>query len=148
MGEMETLVQKLNEASDAYYNGREIMSDHEFDALVGHLQELEAKEGRVLPSSPTRTVGAPAVDILPKFKHPYPALSLDKTKSEAEMQKRFIDGLEAGGIRWDHPQVVCMYKMDGSTGQAYYNHRKLQRFVTRGNGEIGSDVTHLSLIHI
>lgn len=139
---MEELVKLLNEASDAYYNDKEIMSDNEFDALFDRLKTLEREEGRVLPNSPTRNVGAPVVDTLPKFKHPYPAKSLDKTKDIHEIQKKFINEIRSAGLLSNNPQVVVMYKEDGSTGQAYYNNGRLSALVTRGNGEIGSVVTH------
>ena len=55
--EMEALVAKLNEASDAYYNGRgELMTDYEWDAAFDRLRSLEQTTGTVLPDSPTHNV--------------------------------------------------------------------------------------------
>lgn len=137
---MKSLVAKANEAKDSYYNEKEIMSDYEYNQLESQIEQLEKEEGEILPDSPTVKVGAPVNDKLPKYKHPYPAKSLDKTKDINEIIKKFSEGV---GLADDLlPYVVCMYKLDGSTGQAYYNHGKLQHFVTRGNGEVGSDVTH------
>lgn len=139
--DMRSLVDKLNEASKAYYNGKdEIMSNKEFDEMFNQLKQMEAELNIVFPDSPTHNVGYTVVDSLPKFKHPYPALSLDKTKDIAEFRKRFEDGVFDSGS--DNDGVVLMWKLDGSTVQAYYNEGKLQRLVTRGNGEIGSDITH------
>lgn len=134
------IVDKLKEASEAYYNGDEIMSNKEFDDLMDEVKEYENREGIVRVDSPTRTVGSDAVDFLPKFKHTYPALSLDKTKDVKELVKRFEDGILDSES--DNDGVVLMWKEDGSTVQAYYLDGKLQNLVTRGNGEIGSDITH------
>lgn len=134
------LVDKLKEASKAYYNGDEIMSNKEFDDLMDEVKEYENREGVVRVDSPSKTVGAEAVDFLPKFKHTYPALSLDKTKDVHELVKRFEDGILDSES--DNDGVVLMWKEDGSTVQAYYLDGKLQNLATRGNGEVGSDITH------
>ena len=137
---LQSLTDKAKEASDAYYNGSPIMSDHEFDELVSELKEVEDIENTVLPGSPTHSVGAPVSGSLPKFKHPYPALSLDKTKSVDELISKFSKGIQQSGSNNDN--IVVMYKEDGSTVQAYYVAGKLDKLVTRGNGEIGSVITH------
>lgn len=137
----DALVDKLKEASEAYYNGKEIMSNKEFDDLMEELNKYEKEEGIVRVDSPSHVVGAQVVDFLPKFTHPYPALSLDKTKDINEFKRRFTEGILASGEE-DNDGVVLMWKEDGSTVQAYYNEGNLQHLVTRGNGEIGSDITH------
>lgn len=137
---MEELVAKLNEASSEYYNGHSIMSDFDFDAAMKELESLEKSEGRFLPNSPLHNVGATAVDSLPKFTHTYPALSLDKTKDVNELISKFQKGVADSGCSND--KVVVMYKEDGSTIQAYYNRGKLDKLVTRGNGEVGNIITH------
>lgn len=137
---MEELVAKLNEASEAYYNGREIMSNKEFDDLMDQLKSMEAAEGRTLYDSPTVKVGFAPVDSLPKFTHTYPALSLDKTKNMDEFINKFRKGIEDS--REPNDRIVLMWKEDGSTVQAYYKDGRLQHLVTRGNGEVGSDITH------
>ena len=137
---MEELVAKLNEASEAYYNGKEIMTNKEFDDLMDQLKAMEKAEGRVLYDSPTVKVGFAPVDNLPKFTHTYPALSLDKTKDIDEFVDKFYKGIEDSGD--DNDAVVLMWKEDGSTVQAYYNNGRLEHLVTRGNGEVGSDITH------
>ena len=54
---MQELIDKLNLASDAYYNGRqELMTDFEWDALFDELKQLEEETGEILPDSPTNKV--------------------------------------------------------------------------------------------
>ena len=137
---MEKLVEELNEASDNYYNGKETMSNKEFDDKLAELQLLEKEEGKILLSSPTVNVGAEVKDGLPKFKHTYPALSLDKTKDINEFVSKFQRGIIDSGE--SNNKVVLMWKEDGSTVQAYYENGQLDKLVTRGNGEIGSMITH------
>jgi len=137
---MQNLVDELNQASDAYYNGKEIMSNKEFDTKFDELKKLEEESDFHLENSPTHNVGADVVDFLPKFKHPYPALSLDKTKNIDEFVSKFKKGIADSGD--SNNFIVLMYKEDGSTVQVYYKHGKLDKLVTRGNGEIGSIITH------
>ena len=132
--EMRNLVNELNKASDAYYNGNEIMSNFEFDEKMGKLEEME-KELGVLPDSPSINVGyAVKVDALKKVTHRYPALSLDKTKDIDELVGSFSKAMNS--------DTVLMWKMDGSTINLVYKDGKLVLASTRGNGEIGQDITH------
>ena len=63
IAKMNGLVAKMKEAAEAYYNGQEIMSDFEYDALFDELKKLEKEAGFVLPDSPTtNVVGAKPVD--------------------------------------------------------------------------------------
>lgn len=130
---MEKLIEKLNNAAEAYYNGNEIMSNFEYDALYDKLLQMEKETGVVLPNSPTQNVGSKVVEYLPKIRHEYPMLSLDKTKDVEQLRKTFEvrDNL-----------AILMWKMDGSTVVATYDDGKLQTLVTRGNGEEGSVITH------
>lgn len=126
------LVEKLNEASKAYYaEDREIMSNFEYDALSDELQKLEAETGVVLANSPSVNVGYEAVDELPKERHATPMLSLGKTKSREELR----DWLQG------HPAILS-WKLDGLTVVLIYHDGKLAKAVTRGNGEIGEIVTN------
>lgn len=91
---MEKLINKLNEASDAYYNGKdEIMSNHEWDTMFDELAQLEKETGVILPDSPTAKVGADEIggNGLRKVKHEFPALSLDKTKDINEFPEVFSE---------------------------------------------------------
>lgn len=128
---MQQLIKKMKEAADAYYNGQEIMSDFEYDALFDELQKLEKETGITLPESPTSfKVGAAPVDGAVKVAHKYPALSLAKTKSVDDL-KGFL-GERKGYLSW---------KLDGLTLVATYIDGKLKSLVTRGNGLVGEDIT-------
>lgn len=126
------LVDKLNEASKAYYaKDQEIMSNYEYDQLYDELTELEQETGIVLANSPTVNVGYEAVDELPKERHESPMLSLGKTKSREELR----DWLQGN-------PAVLSWKLDGLTIVLTYREGKLAKAVTRGNGEIGEVITN------
>ena len=139
---IEELTNILRDASNAYYNGKELMPNKEYDELSDELRKLEKEENIISKDSPTIKVGADPVDSLPKFKHIYPALSLDKTKDENEFINTFRKGINDPGNKTHNRNVVLMYKEDGSTLNVHYVNGKLDKLVTRGNGEVGSIVTH------
>ncbi len=127
------LIDTLNAASAAYYGGKnEIMSDHEWDAAFDELSRLEEESGIRYPDSPTQRVSE---DVIPgqEEKHEYPALSLQKTKEIAEL------------VKWaDGRPVWVSWKEDGLTLVATYEHGRLVRLLTRGNGVTGTNLTHLA----
>lgn len=126
------LVEKLNEASRAYYaQDREIISNLEYDRLYDELSSLEQETGIVLSDSPTIRVGYEAVEELPKERHESPMLSLGKTKSREELQA-WLQGNPA----------ILSWKLDGLTIVLTYREGKLAKAVTRGNGEIGEVITN------
>lgn len=126
------LVDILNKASKAYYaEDKEIMSNFEYDKLYDELVALEEETGTVLANSPTINVGYEAVEELPKEAHETPMLSLGKTKDREEL-KSWLQG-QKGLLSW---------KLDGLTVVLTYNNGKLQKAVTRGNGEVGEVVTN------
>ena len=126
------LVELLNRASKAYYaQDREIMSNQEYDSLYDELSALEKETGIVLANSPTVNVGYEAVDELPKERHESPMLSLDKTKSREDLR----DWLQGN-------PAVLSWKLDGLTIVLTYRGGRLEKAVTRGNGEIGEVITN------
>lgn len=130
--QMKDLVKKLNEAAKAYYQeDREIMSNREYDGLYERLEKMEKDTGIVLADSPTASVGYEAVDFLPKETHETPMLSLDKTK-DREVLRDFI-GTHKTLLSW---------KMDGLTIVLTYDHGRLEKAVTRGNGTVGEVITN------
>ena len=129
---MKKLVEKLNQAAKAYYNGQESpLTDKEYDALYDELLKMEKETGIILPNSPTQRVGFQVMSELKKVAHEYPALSLDKTKDRDALKKWL--GTQMGILSW---------KLDGLTAVATYDNGHLIRLVTRGDGEMGEDVTH------
>ena len=128
----EEMVKRLNEASDAYYNGKEeLMSNYEWDSLFDELVSLEAETGFILPDSPTQNTGYEENNG-EKEPHEFPALSLAKTKQVAELQK------------WAEDRPIWLsWKLDGLTLVLTYDNGKLTKILTRGNGTIGTNITYL-----
>ena len=84
---IEELVEKLNQASEAYYNGKdEIMANFEWDAMFDELTVLEEETGYVRSDSPTQNVGYESTSGK-KEQHEFAPLSLAKTKSVEELKK-------------------------------------------------------------
>lgn len=130
--EMKELVNKLNQYRDSYYNRSEsLISDHEYDDLFDELEKLEHETGIVMSNSPTHTVGYEVKSKLLKVTHSHSMLSLGKTKN--------IDEL----IKFSNNQTcVLMQKLDGLTCLLTYENGELVLAETRGNGEVGEDITH------
>lgn len=130
---MKSLIRTLNEAADAYYNGlAEKMTDYEWDAMFDEVKRLERETGIVLPESPTNRVSA---DSTPgeKEAHEYSALSLAKTKKPEDL------------VKWaDGRPIWLSWKLDGLTLVVTYDNGRLQKVVTRGDGHIGTNITHLA----
>lgn len=128
---MKELIEVLNRASKAYYQeNTEIMSNFEYDALYDELVLMEKETGIVMASSPTIHVGYELLTELPKEAHASPMLSLDKTKSAADLRS-WLSGRE-GLLSW---------KLDGLTIVLTYRNGQLEKAVTRGNGEMGEVIT-------
>ena len=130
--EIKQLVDKLNKARKAYYQeSYEIMSDFEYDKLYDKLEVLEKETGIILSNSPTQQVGYIVLSELKKVKHNKKMLSLDKTKEISKIED-FLNTKEG----------LLSFKMDGLTIVLTYDDGTLVSAVTRGNGEIGEDITH------
>ena len=130
---MEQLVRELNEASDAYYNGRaEQMTDYEWDQRFDELKALENETGTTLPDSPTQKVSEDTITGQ-KEEHEFAALSLAKTKQVGDLMK------------WAEERPIWIsWKLDGLTLVVTYDNGKLTKVITRGNGHIGTNITHLA----
>ena len=129
---IQELIGLLNYYRNEYYNNSiSYISDSEYDKLFDDLKSLEEKTGLMLSNSPTQTVGYKVISKLNKTKHQYPMLSLDKTKSIANIQK-FIKSEE----------FIIMPKLDGLTIALTYDNGILAKAETRGDGLTGEDVTH------
>ena len=131
MESMENLIQILNEASKAYYNGESTMTDIEYDKLFDELKFLEERTGLIYSNSPTQKVGATILDHLTKKTIGIqPMLSLDKVHSAEEV-------VEFAKKK----TMVAMLKCDGLSVRLIYKNGKLESANTRGNGEVGVDIT-------
>lgn len=134
---IEELVELLNKANYAYeQENREIMSNFEYDALYDELKQLEQETGFVMAQSPTVNAGYEVLSELPKERHVAPMLSLDKTKS-VDALADFI-GEREGLLSW---------KMDGLTNVLTYQNGELVKALTRGNGEIGENITNNARVY-
>ena len=130
---MRSLVEQLNQASDVYYNGKgELMTDYEWDAKFDQLKKLEEETGEVLPDSPTNKVSEDSI-VGQKEEHEFAALSLAKTKLVSDL------------VKWaENRPIWISWKLDGLTLVVTYDNGKLAKIVTRGNGHIGTNITHLA----
>ena len=129
---MVKLVELLNQYKDEYYNlNKPSVSDAEFDRLYDELVKLEKESGVILSDSPTQTVGYNVVSKLEKVHHKIPLLSLDKTK-ESGVVKAFLK----------NEKYMLMAKADGLTVKLVYEDGKLVEGSTRGDGNIGDEITH------
>ncbi len=133
--EMRELIRQLNAASEAYYGGQdEILSNYEWDAMLDRLSRLEEETGTILPDSPTQRVSfSPEENPAgTKEPHEFPALSLAKTKDVEELR-------EWAGDR----EVWLSWKLDGLTLVLTYDGGRLTKILTRGNGEVGTNITFM-----
>ncbi|NLX11477.1 MAG: NAD-dependent DNA ligase LigA [Chloroflexi bacterium] len=132
----------LNEHSYRYFALSEpIITDGEYDALMNELKNLEAAYPELItPDSPTQRVGNDLASDLPKVRHVVPILSLGNAYSAAEVWawRERIGRLLPDDIELDY---VVEPKFDGLTVVLTYTDGVLTLGATRGNGEIGDDVT-------
>ena len=126
----------LNEWTKAYDEGHPVVSDKQWDDWYFEVQEYEkAYPNCIQPNSPTQVIHFEEVSELKKVKHNHPMLSLNKTKDIEEV-KSFIGDKD----------YIVMAKMDGLTCSLHYEDGKLVSAETRGNGEVGEDITHNALV--
>jgi DNA ligase (NAD+) len=122
------------------------IGDDEYDRLLDELRELEQRHPQLLtPDSPTRRVGGEPVGRLEKVKHLEPMLSLGNVRSQGELRawvERMRAHLAREGIAAPQFTFVVEPKIDGLAISLVYRDGVLERGATRGNGEIGEEVTH------
>jgi DNA ligase (NAD+) len=123
-----------------------VIGDDRYDALLDELRALEAEHPElVTPDSPTQRVGGEPVSHLEKVTHLQPMLSLANARSEDELRgwiERMRGHLAREGIADPRFEYVVEPKVDGLAISLLYEDGQLVRGATRGNGEIGEDVTH------
>ena len=114
------------------------ISDFEYDKLMNELKDLEAEYPAFVTSdSPTQCVGGKVKQGLKSIKHNTPMLSLGNVYNEAELRAFDIKLTKELGTS---PAYTCEYKIDGLSCSLIYQHGKLVRAVTRGNGVEGEDI--------
>jgi DNA ligase (NAD+) len=122
------------------------IADDAYDALLDELRELETRYPQLVsPDSPTQRVGGEPVGRLEKVRHLEPMLSLPNVRSEAQLRawvERMRNHLAREGITNPHFEFVVEPKIDGLAISLVYREGVLERGATRGNGEIGEDITH------
>ncbi len=122
------------------------IGDDVYDALLDELRAIEAEHPElVTPDSPTQRVGGEPVSDLEKVRHPQPMLSLANARSEEELRawiQRMRNHLAREGIEDPQFEYVAEPKIDGLAISLLYRDGLFERGATRGNGEVGEDVTH------
>jgi DNA ligase (NAD+) len=122
------------------------IGDDEYDALLDELRSIEAAHpDLVTPDSPTQRIGGEPVSDLVKVRHPQEMLSLANARSADDLRawiKRMRNHLAREGITDPAFEFVAEPKIDGLAISLLYRDGVFERGATRGNGEIGEDVTH------
>jgi DNA ligase (NAD+) len=132
-----------------YQNDAPIISDAEYDKLMRELEKLE-QEFPILqtPQSPSQKVGAAPLEKFAKVKHKVPMLSLNNAFSEEEVRewdarnKKFLGLLDdkVTGLK-EQIAYYCEPKIDGLSFSARYIAGRLEVATTRGDGEVGENIT-------
>lgn len=136
---MQFLVEEVEKHNRNYYElDNPTISDKEYDALYYELVDLEKELGIILPNSPTQRVGGQVLDKFKKKKHEVRLYSMNKVRSFKELSEFMKDMAKFQ----KNPTFSLEYKFDGLTVVVEYRDGKYFSATTRGNGEIGEDVTH------
>ena len=127
-----------------YIEAEPEITDLDYDRLQHELKQLELAHPQLItPDSPSQRVGEEIVGDLQQVKHRLPMLSIDNTYSLEELASFFTrvqKTLHAEGqeqIEW-----VLELKIDGVAAAVVYEDGVLVRAITRGNGQVGDDITH------
>ena len=137
--QMQELIKKISKASyDYYVLDNPTISDKEWDVLYDRLKALEAETGVVLDNSPTQKVGGDPLDKFEKIRHIKRLMSLDKAQSFEEIESWNQKNLKLLDFK---QEFSVEHKFDGLSLALTYENGKLVTGATRGNGEIGENVT-------
>lgn len=140
--EISGLVDVINKYNHEYYNLNEpSVTDAIYDDLYNRLVSLEKEYPQyVLPNSPTKRVGGVASPKFNSGKHSAPMLSIQtETKPSKESLEKWVATLEEK--LGEKVELVPEYKYDGLSLALTYRLGKLEKALTRGDGEVGEDVT-------
>lgn len=136
------LRQQIRQHDHLYYVVAEpVISDLQYDQLLKELTQWETRfPSLITDDSPTRKIGDQVVEGLAQVAHRIPMLSIDNTYTEGELRDflgRVEKLLSGEPVEW-----VVELKVDGVAASIRYEQGSLVAAVTRGNGEVGDDVTH------
>jgi DNA ligase (NAD+) len=123
-----------------YIEAAPTISDQEYDRLYRELVDLEARFPELAdPESPSQRVSGVPLDAFKQISHRTPMLSLDNTYSEAEIGEfyRRIQRL----LSQERVKTIVEPKVDGVAISLFYQDGRLGYAATRGNGDVGDDVT-------
>ena len=138
--ELQELREQLHRHNHQYYVlDAPVISDAEFDRLMRRLQEIEmAHPEWVTADSPTQRVGGQPLAGFEKVTHAAPLLSLGNVFSAGEL--RAFDNRVRSAVG-DALEYIVELKIDGLAVNLIYENGRLNRAATRGDGEVGEDVT-------
>ncbi|MBR1727160.1 MAG: NAD-dependent DNA ligase LigA [Muribaculaceae bacterium] len=138
---IEELRRQLNEHNHKYYVlNQPTISDQEFDRMMRELQELEESYPQYSdPLSPTQRVGSDLTKGFEQVEHEHPMMSLSNSYNIGEVQDFLRRAQE--GLGGEACEIVGEMKYDGTSISLTYEHGRLVRAVTRGDGVRGDDVT-------
>jgi DNA ligase (NAD+) len=134
------LAQEVDEHRFRYYVTTPVISDAEFDALMRELQALEAEYPELAtPDSPTQKVAGSYETEFTAVRHRERMLSLDNAFDDEELDS-WADRIarELSGVPY---HFLCELKVDGLAVNLTYEHGRLTRAATRGDGRTGEDIT-------
>lgn len=140
------LTETINFHNYRYYVLDEpLIDDAEYDRLMRELQELEKEFPQLKRSdSPSQRVGGEPLDSFRQVKHGAPMLSLNNAftiKEVFEFDRRIKDELEKEEDGLSSVDYICEPKLDGVAISLLYRDGLLERAATRGDGEIGEEIT-------
>jgi len=140
--EYEQLKEEIRYHRYRYYVMNDPMiSDYEFDQKMDRLEEIEEQHPEwVTPDSPSQRAGAEPLDKFEKVEHPAPILSLDNAYDADDIQDWF-DRIAKLDVRVKDADFTVEPKLDGLTVVLHYQDGIFTQGATRGNGEIGEDIT-------
>jgi len=133
-----SLMEMVKEANNQYFNSQPVLTDNEYDILKEYIEEkysdTEFEVGAELPKDLPEEV---------KVKLPYPMPSMNKKKTEKAIMQWYKDypkmSKEKDGKSTSY---ILTAKLDGVSGM-FYNETGTPKLFTRGNGEVGQDISHM-----
>ena len=137
---MNELIDIINEADYNYHTlDNPTITDQEYDNYLRELFEIEEEHPEwIRDDSPTQHAGGKIIEGFEKVTHKIPMMSLSDVFSESELIA-FDERIKKEGIT---PQYMCELKIDGLSVSLSYEHGKLVKAATRGDGTTGEDITH------